>query len=506
MILLKRIADHYNDIADRTAVDSVSDGTVSYGELWEKSGKLANYIEEKMGSDKSPVVVYGHKQPYMIIFFLACVRSGRAYCPEDISVPEDRVKSIIERTGCGIILTAEKEHDVLSGAAAEVIDINKAEEIEAAQPEMIAEEKAVSGSDTFYIIFTSGSTGTPKGVQISADDLDSFTSWSVHLGYGPEDKKGAVFMNQAPFSFDLSVMDLYTSLASGGTLKTIDRKTQDDMSALMKTFTESHLNYWISTPSFATMCCGMPEFDEEHMPEMRAFLFCGEALTNTTARRLREKFPDAKIVNTYGPTEATCAVTSVDITDEMINADEPLPVGVPGPNTRISICGPDGRELPEGERGEIIISGKNVSTGYFKDQVQTDKVFFDDDMRHYRSGDEGFIENGQLHFTERMDFQIKYHGYRIELGDIENNLLREPGIDAAAVVPRMREGAVKNLVAFIAGMGKPEDSFGEGKKIKNLLREKLPDYMIPKKIVFLAKMPVTPNGKADRKALKEMIK
>ncbi len=202
------------------------------------------------------------------------------------------------------------------------------------------------------IIFTSGSTGTPKGVKITADCLNHFLEWSVGLGGPAEEKQGAVFLNQAPFSFDLSVMDLYTCLACGGTLWCLEKEVQEDYQKLMDSLKDSGAGVWVSTPSFAELCLADPGFEERLLPRLRAFLFCGETLPCATVRRLKSRFPQAVVVNTYGPTESTVAVTEVEITDTMAAGSSPLPVGRARPGTRIEIRNEKGAALPEGEQGE----------------------------------------------------------------------------------------------------------------------------------------------------------
>ncbi len=222
--------------------------------------------------------------------------------------------------------------------------------------------RPVAGEDLFYILFTSGSTGTPKGVQITADCLDRFLDWSSRLGEGFPAGAPRVFLNQAPFSFDLSVMDLYTAFFTGGTLWTLPKEVQQDAAALFSSLERSGAQVWVSTPSFAEVCLADRRFDSALLPEMKLFLFCGETLQNATAQKLHSRFPGAKVVNTYGPTESTVAVTQVEITPSLAAANEPLPVGAPKPGTWLFITGPEGEDLPEGERGEIVIVGPSTAS------------------------------------------------------------------------------------------------------------------------------------------------
>ena len=326
------------------------------------------------------------------------------------------------------------------------------------------------------------------------------------MGTSTNAKKGKVFLNQAPFSFDLSVMDLYTCLAVGGTLWCLTKDVQKDYQKLLESLKRSDAAIMVSTPSFADVCLSDPAFAQTALPNLGLFLFCGETLANRTARRLLERFPSAKVMNTYGPTESTVAVTQVEITPELVAGTSPLPVGRPKPGTTLQICGPDGRVLPEGEKGEIIILGNTVSPGYYQNTLQTEKHFFTYTeegipAQGYRTGDKGYLKDGMLYYCGRIDLQIKLHGYRIELEDIENNLLRLPQIEKAAVLPNIKDGRVKSISAYLVcpGMTAPERTYAE--MLKESLRTFLPEYMIPKKLIFMDRLPMTGNGKVDRKAL-----
>jgi D-alanine--poly(phosphoribitol) ligase subunit 1 len=335
----------------------------------------------------------------------------------------------------------------------------------------------------------------------------------MSLAGGIEER--AVFMNQAPYSFDLSVMDLYLSLATGGTVVSVDRLLQKDSYRLMDYLSGQGINYWVSTPSFADICLAEERFDAAFLPEVKAFLLCGEVLPCETAKRLIKRFPDSKVINTYGPTESTVCVTEIQITEEMTAGNEPLPVGKARPGTRIEL---------NPETSEIIIIGDTVSPGYYKEPMLTSKTFFFMDplsacesagarqatysggSRAYRTGDKGhFDEDGNLYCDGRIDNQIKLHGYRIEIEDIEANLVTVYGVKRGAVAQRIRDGRVESLTAFVIRDGDliTDDYFGR-KVIRTALREKMPSYMVPKRVIFLDELPVTNNGKLDRKRLREM--
>ena len=247
------------------------------------------------------------------------------------------------------------------------------------------------------------------------------------------------------------------------------------------------------------------------MPKLKLFIFCGETLANATAARLAERFPAARIVNTYGPTESTVAVTQVEVTPAMAAAAEPLPVGAPRPGTRLRIVDAVGADCAPGVPGEVVIEGDTVAKGYFGRSDLTARSFstaeWEDGarVRAYRTGDEGYLDaSGRLHYRGRLDLQVKLNGFRIELGEIEERLRRLPGVDAAALTAPVRDGKVTHLVAHVVFTGERlpgETDFRLGLRLKEALRAALPHYMIPKKIVFLDALPVTGNGKVDRRAL-----
>lgn len=470
---------------ERLAIKSAS-GELTYAQLWKQSDNLAAWLGLRLKDDHKPVMVYGHKNPQMIVYFLACVKSGRAYCPVDISMPKNRIEEIAAAIDNEIILASEPLEmdgfEVVGSAALELI-CGTEQEAKYVRP--------VSGDDTYYIIFTSGSTGKPKGVEITADNLANFTEWSRELAQ----KAGTghkTFMNQAPFSFDLSVMDLYTSLTSGGTLVCLDKKIQGDMGAMFGVMEDSGIECWVSTPSFAEMCLADRNFGQDMMRELKLFLFCGERLTKETAAKLSQRFPKAKIINTYGPTESTVAVTSIEIDGELLSKSDLLPIGKPRKGTGLII-----------RDGEILITGDTVGKGYYKNEEKTAEAFIEIEdlmgnrIRAYKTGDKGYFDGENYYCTGRKDFQVKLHGYRIELGDIEQNLMVFPEVEQAVVLPKSDGEKIRCLVAFV----KSNDEEVNARQIKTVLKEKLPAYMVPKNIKFIENMPMTANGKIDRKKL-----
>ncbi len=516
MLLLERLRYWAEKTPDKVALyngNLKEDIALTYGELELYSNRLAGIIKNQSpkGEAKRPIVVYGHKNPYMIVAFLACVKAGFAYCPVDISSPTERLLDIVKEAGSHLVLALEDLPDnvTLSSKILSLEEIKGLCQDGENQKEVIH----IDGENTFYILFTSGSTGKPKGVEITYGCLNNFLLWMSSV----VEKNGIShpdFINQAPFSFDLSVMDLYTNLYMGGTLNMLSKDVQMDFSSLYENLANSHSTVWVSTPSFADMCLSDRQFSQDLMKDLRLFLFCGEVLTRETAERLLERFPQASIVNTYGPTESTVAVTEVKITKELLAEDKPLPIGKAKEGTEIEIWSEQEECAKANEPGEIIILGNTVAKGYFHMKEETEKRFLALErggrfLPAYRTGDRGFLdEKGILHFLGRGDNQIKLNGYRIEIGDIEENLLKLESISMAAVLPKVKDGKTKSLVAFVVLNGDIPADLSERKyigQLKEALKDYIPEYMVPKKWHIMTEMPLNSNGKTDRNQLKELL-
>ena len=456
--------------------------TLTYGELGKRSDALAAHFTERYSGDKSPVAIIGHKEPEMLVGFLAAVKSGRPYVPIDVSIPGHRADRIVRNSGA-IATQTPPQIAALSGERSSVKPIR------------------LDRDDPFYIIYTSGSSGEPKGVVITLQCLTTFLEWMLEEQQLTE--AGETFLNQAPFSFDLSVMDLYLSLATAGTLFSIGKEEIANPKKLYSALGHSEITAWVSTPTFAQMCLVERRFVQAMLPQLRRFLFCGETLAPETASQLLARFPNADVWNTYGPTEATVACASVRVTREVLARYSPLPIGAPMPGAKIFVGDANAQPVAAGERGEIIIAGANVSPGYLSQPGLANASFFRlGSLRAYRTGDRGRIQDDFLFFEGRIDGQVKVNGHRIELGDLEENLRALPTIADAVVLPVLRKGVAESLAAFVVLVQRgPETEFELGIRLRAQLAERVPVYMLPRKFLFYDAFPITANGKTDRPTL-----
>ena len=429
----------------------------TYCKLFEKAKEISSEVlKEKAAS----AIIFGSRNFETMAAIIACVLSKTAYIPVDMNLPESRKEKIVKNSGASLIIDCSEEK----------ISFKK-----------IKEEN--SENENAYVIFTSGSTGEPKGVPVSYENLDNFIEWITKLSPLNEFEH-AVVLNHASFSFDLSTAAIYYSLFGGHNLVQIENTA--DFEKMFSEIKENKVNVIVATPTFLRLCLLNKDFSEENYPFIKCIYFCGEMLQKSLGKEIFKRFPKIKIINAYGPTEAASAVSAIEITEEILEKEELLPVGkISSAATEITV-----------ENGEIVLKGKSVSKGYLSGE--TGGFYKENGKNCFKTGDMGFIENGKLYCKGRFDSQIKYKGYRIELSEIEANISSVSGTEnCAVIVKRNPEGEVRLIKAFVSGNVSEEE-------IRKKLSENLPEYMIPKSIKKLDFIPFNKNGKFDRKELEKL--
>lgn len=479
---------------------SASDEDITWKELYQRVEKLAEIYKDLDIPKGHPILIYGHKECFYPIAVLAAIMSDIPYIPVDFILPIERIKKIIEITGSQVVINCG-EYD-LNFLAPVIIDKNfKIKKI--SKPYYKDSIHWMPNDPIRYIIFTSGSTGEPKGVQITQSAIVSFARWlETDFKFSEID----VFINQAIFSFDLSVYELVCYALFGATIILNDNKTMQDSGRFIQRIKKYRGTVWVSTPSFAYLCLNDENFHDDTLPEIKTFLFCGELLPNITAKKLLQRFKKTRVLNTYGPTEATVATTLINVTTEIVDKFAILPVGYPKEDCEIIIDIKDDKN--DKRTGEIIIAGDNVSSGYFRnEELNTRKFFSYKGKRAFRTGDVGYFEDNFLFFTGRDDDQIKFHGYRIELDEITFVIRKLDFIEDAVTIPLKRNNEVKRIVSFVI-LKKGHEGFGNELKNKIIheIERKIPPYMIPGDIREMKEFPLSPSHKIDKQKLVEIYK
>jgi D-alanine--poly(phosphoribitol) ligase subunit 1 len=478
-------------------VDYESDKFAVIGEnislSWNEFKTAVEYVSDFLTSDTElirelPVIIYGHKNAEMVVAIYACMHARIPYIPIDEVYPRNRLERIAEISGAQRIINCSGK---------ERVDVNGVTEIVYSHDEPLMIEKKdfvpnpvkfLSVTDPLvYIIFTSGSTGEPKGVQISNEAILSFTRWMTSdFGF----KSNDVFANIAVFSFDLSVFELMTFGALGSTLLLNGKNTLQKPDEFLLRLANYKASVWVSTPSFCLMYAR--ETFAEIEKNIAVFLFCGEVLPHALAASLKQLYPNSKVFNTYGPTEATVATSLVEIDADILVKYPLLPVGFPKRECEITI-----------EENEIVIHGPHVSLGYLnRPDLNEVKFGLRDNTRFFKTGDLGYLEDGMLFCRGRKDDQIKLRGFRIELNEITAKIDALSFIEKSATIALKRNEEVKKIVALVTL--KDEVDFDVKAAVFQSLKASLPEYMIPSDIKVIDEIPLNQNGKADRNQLTEI--
>ncbi|WP_345303642.1 amino acid adenylation domain-containing protein, partial [Lysobacter hankyongensis] len=436
------------------------------------------------------------RSPTTLVALIAILKSGAAYVPLDPEYPADRIAYIVESARPVVIFTDAASAGVLPSAApqwrldADIGDIGETFAA-AAQPRLLPAHPA-------YVIYTSGSTGRPKGVSVSHRQLVVTLDALVEpLGFGA----GDVFPNLASHAFDISLVELLLPLAMGGTSLLIDPRDLQDPAQLVAC--SRGTTFLHAVPSLMDALLGhLGEDAAHHYPDMRALLVGGEAVSTELLRRMRAAFPEARVVEMYGPTEVSIISTCYPVDDAALSHAHYC-IGRPIANTRTYVLDASLQPLPPGVAGELYIAGPGVADGYVGRPDLTAERFVADPFargeRMYRTGDLArWTFDGRLDFLGRADHQVKIRGFRIELGEVEAALAACDGVAQCVVVVREDTPGLKRLVGYVGHHGHPAATVDA---LRTALMQRLPDYMVPAALVVMDTLPLNANGKIDRKAL-----
>ena len=428
----------------------------------------------------------------MIAGMLAILKCGAAYVPVDPGYPYARRKYIADHSGVGAVLSdgsCEPFHE-------NMITIDQDELLSYS-----AENPAVSicSSELAYIIYTSGSTGNPKGVRIRHDSAVNLITWvngRFHVNCGDT----LLFITS--MCFDLSVYDIFGILASGGKIVIAEKEDVQNPEALKCLLRQHRVTFWDSVPSTMNYLVQyLEDCGEEYVQnDLRLVFMSGDWIHATLPEKLKKYFPNAEVISLGGATEGTVWSIYHPVAKEDSSRIS-IPYGKPIANTGFYILDANKKPVPAGVAGELYIGGAGVAAGYMNDPERTGASFVRNPFAGrnelmYKTGDMGrMLPEGEIEFLGRMDHQVKIRGYRVELGEIESKLLKHPGIRDAVVADKTDTATGKYLCAYVVWIDEKDPS------IREFLAEALPDYMIPAYFIDIDSIPLTANGKVDRKAL-----
>lgn len=478
---------------------AVADGVThcTYSQLKKDARKLGSGLAAYF-APRTPVPVLMDKGVDTLKIFFGAVYAGGFYVLINPEFPAARIASILETLQCSRVVTSREAAEKLpSVPGMELVfwqDLLETKE----DPALLCRirENALD-IDPLYANFTSGSTGTPKGVVVAHRSVIDFIECFTEL-FHITDKD--VIGNQAPFDFDVSVKDIYSAMKVGARLEILPRSLFSAPAALLDHLCERRVTTMIWAVSALCLITTFHGLDYRTPQCVNKVLFSGEAMPMKHLKQWMAHLPHARFVNLYGPTEITCNCTWHEVDPSRVYPDG-LPIGRSFPNERVFLLDEEGQEILEpGKTGEICVAGTALALGYYNNPAQTESRFALNPLttgypeRMYRTGDLGWRnEQGELFFAGRKDFQIKHMGHRIELEEVERALSSVDGVERACCLFDEKKS---RLLAYYVGPL-------SGRELRRTLAETLPVFMIPGVYVQLDKMPMTANGKMDRKALKE---
>ena len=484
-------------LPDKVAVSSPN-GELTFARLEAAAKAAGTWIADRM-EPRCGVALYLEKSPLALACMLGAAYAGCFYSVLDVRQPNVRLASTLDALEANVLLTdannLEAARELVAGRKVELALIEDVI-ITAADADVLASRAATATDiDPLYVNFTSGSTGTPKGVVVAHRSVADFIPVFVRTFGITEDD---IIANQAPFDFDVSVKDIYSSLFTGATLCLVPRPFFSEPAKLMDYLAESRatvLVWAVSAMCFVSIMGGL----KYRVPtDVRLVMFSGEVMPPKQLRRWQEALGHATFVNLYGPTEITCNCT-YHVLDRTYENDEVIPMGKPFANERVVVVDEDGALVNKpGKVGELLVSGTTLALGYLGNAERTAEAFVQHPLngrwleRAYRTGDlVRYDETGDLVYVGRADFQIKHMGQRIELGDIEAAAQAVSGVERACCIYDARK---KKLKLFYQGTCE-KDALIEG------LHGRLASYMVPNACAQLSELPLTKNGKIDRTAL-----
>lgn len=496
------------DYLDRSAglypektVLSDSKNSVTYKELQNTAKSIGSAIIEKCKGKNSPVVVFIDRNVESVVSFMGVAMSGNFYVPVDRQLPAKRIELICATLQPVAAIIFEKDNKILDeiGFTGERLLYSDIAEHEVDEAALSLVRNSSIDTDPLYAIFTSGSTGVPKGVLVChrsvVDLIENFAE-----AFDFDDTR--IFGNQAPFDFDVSVKDIYSTLRNGGTMHIIPKLFFSFPAKLIACINERKINTIIWATSALRIIENLNALEKTLPETLKTIMFSGEVMPNKVLNYWREKLPHVNYVNLYGPTEITCNCLYYKVS-RPFKDEESLPIGIPFKNTDILLLDGDTLITECGVKGEICVRGTSLAHGYYNNPEKTAEAFCQNPLNKvypeliYRTGDLAKLgEDGNYYFVSRKDYQIKHMGHRIELSEVEIAINSLPYIDAGCCI---YDKPNEQIVLFYQS---------EKECDRDILKDAgklLPKYMLPNRMMHYTALPMTKNAKIDRVKLAEEL-
>ncbi len=471
--------------------------SLTFAQVYSQSRAIGSFLHRE-GQYKKPVVVFMHKQPKTIVAFFGTIYAGCYYVPLDDEMPRHRIDLILQTLDPGAVICDEYTKPMMAeynkSCKLYLYDDIASETVDDAALAQIRDKQL--DVDPIYIVFTSGSTGVPKGVTACHRSVIDYIE---HLCEVMRFDENTVFGNQTPLYFDACLKEICPTLKYGATTVLIPKQLFMFPIKLVEFLNAYKINTICWVVSALTMISAFRTFDKVVPEYLHTIAFASEVFPMKQFHIWRNVLPNARFVNLYGPTETTGICCYYEV-DREFSLDEVLPIGRPFRNTEVILLDENNCVPAPGEQGEICIRGTRLTLGYYKNPEITAKAFVQNPLNDlypeliYRTGDIGkYNDRGELVFMSRKDYQIKHMGHRIELGEIEAIASMH---DDIAICCCLFDNEKKKILFYYVGELEPKDATA-------YIKEKLPRYMVPNLIKKLDTMPLTANGKIDRKLLKD---
>ena len=470
---------------------------LTYGELNRRANKIAHYLQSLGVGSEVLVGLCVERSFEMIVGLLGILKAGGAYVPLDPAYPSERLAFMLEDTSVSVLLTQVRLVESLPQHQARVLCLDRDWEVIAQH----SEENPTSGvtpDNLAYLMYTSGSTGKPKGVSVIHQGVVRLVKETNYANLRAEE----VFLQLAPISFDASTFEIWGSLLNGARLVVMPPHTPSlqELGQALRQYQITTL--WLTAGLFHLMV----EEQLEDLKNLRQLLAGGDVLSVPHVKKVLQELKGCILINGYGPTENTTFTCCYPITEPSLVGNT-VPIGRPIANTQVYLLDDQLQPVPIGVPGELYIGGDGLARGYLNRPDLTAQKFIDNPFsdnpsdRLYKTGDLArYLPDGNIEFLGRIDNQVKIRGFRIELGEIEAVLAQHPDVLQAVVIVREDNPGNKYLAAYLVpkleAAAPPKSS-----ELRSFLLAKLPDYMVPGAFVFLEAMPLTPNGKIDRRVL-----